>query len=133
MSQTINDIFFSMVERDLDQVMLYKQTVKWIPISSRELYRDVIGTARSLAKWGIGKGDRVAILSENRPEWAVADFATLLLGAVVVPIYTTLTAEQTAHLLRDSGARIIFLSSVEQLKKFLAIKSLTGVEKAVIM
>jgi hypothetical protein len=53
MNQTINDIFFSVVERNLDQAMLYKQTIKWIPISSRELYRDVIGTARSLAKWGI--------------------------------------------------------------------------------
>ena len=130
---TINELFFHVVERRSDRVMMYKQTIKWIPIASHELYRDVVGVARTLEQWGIRKADRVAILSENRPEWAVADFATLLLGAVVVPIYTTLTAEQTAHLLRDSGARIIFLSSVEQLKKFLAIKSLTGVEKAVIM
>ena len=133
MNQTINDIFFSVVERNLDQVMLYKQTVKWIPISSRELYRDVIGTARSLAKWGIAKGDRVAILSENRPEWAVADFATLLLGAVDVPIYPTLTEEQTAALLKDSGARVIFVSTVEHLKKVLAIKSQTALEKVVVM
>ena len=133
MNQTINDIFFSVVERNLDQVMLYKQTVKWIPISSRELYRDVVGTARSLAKWGIAKGDRVAILSENRPEWAVADFATLLLGAVDVPIYPTLTEEQTAALLKDSGARVIFVSTVEHLKKVLAIKSETALEKVVVM
>ena len=53
--------------------------------------------------WGIGRGDRVAILSENRPEWTIADFASLLLGAVTVPIYATLTAEQTAYILRDSG------------------------------
>jgi long-chain acyl-CoA synthetase len=133
MNQTINDIFFSVVERNLDQVMLYKQTVKWIPISSRELYRDVVGTARSLAKWGIARGDRVAILSENRPEWAVADFATMLLGAVDVPIYPTLTEEQTAALLKDSGARVIFVSTVEHLKKVLAIKSQTALEKVVVM
>jgi long-chain acyl-CoA synthetase len=133
MNQTINDIFFSVVERNLDQAMLYKQTVKWIPISSRELYRDVVGTARSLAKWGIGKGDRVAILSENRPEWAVADFATMLLGAVDVPVYPTLTEEQTAALLKDSGARVIFVSTVEQLKKVLAIKAQTALEKVVVM
>jgi len=95
MNQTVNDIFLSVVERNLDHAMLYKQTVKWIPISSRELYRDVIGTARSLAKWGIGKGDRVAILSENRPEWAVADFATMLLGAFEFLIYATLTELQS--------------------------------------
>ena len=133
MNRTINDIFFAVVERNLDQVMLYKQTVKWIPISSRELYRDVVGTARSLAKWGIAKGDRVAILSENRPEWQVADFATMLLGAVDVPIYPTLTAEQTATLLKDSGARVIFVSTVEHLKKVLAIKSQTALEKVVVM
>ena len=133
MNRTINDIFFSIVERNLDQVMLYKQTVKWIPISSRELYRDVVGTARSLAKWGIAKGDRVAILSENRPEWQVADFATMLLGAVDVPIYPTLTEEQTAALLKDSGARVIFVSTVEHLKKVLAIKSQTALEKVVVM
>src|SRR5208337_145828 len=133
MNQTINDIFLSVVERNLDQAMLYKQTVKWIPISSRELYRDVVGTARSLAKWGIGKGDRVAILSENRPEWAVADFATMLLGAVDVPIYPTLTDEQTLAVLKDSGARVIFVSTVEHLKRVLAIKPQTALEKVVVM
>ena len=133
MNQTINDIFFSVVERNLDQVMLYKQTVKWIPISSREFYRDVVGTARSLAKWGIGKGDRVAILSENRPEWAVADFASMLLGAVDVPIYPTLTDEQTLAILKDSGARVIFVSTVEHLKRVLAIKPQTALEKVVVM
>ncbi len=133
MNQTINDIFLSVVERNLDQAMLYKQTVKWIPISSRELYRDVVGTARSLAKWGIGKGDRVAILSENRPEWAVADFATLLLGAVDVPLYPTLTDEQTAAIVKDSGARVIFVSTVEHLKRVLAFKPQTALEKVVVM
>jgi len=133
MNETINDVFYSVVERDLDRVMLYKQTVKWIPVSSRELYRNVIGTARTLTQWGIGKGDRVAILSENRPEWAVADFATLLLGAVDVPIYATLTEEQTLAILQDSGARLIFVSTVEQLKKALAIKSRTALEKVVVM
>jgi len=133
MNQTINDLFFSVVERNCDQVMLFKQTVKWIPISSRELYRDAVGTARSLAKWGIGKGDRVAILSENRPEWAVADFATMLLGAVGVPIYPTLTDEQTVTVLKDSGARVIFVSSVEHLRRVLAVKSQTALEKVVVM
>ena len=133
MNETINDIFFSVVERNQEQVMLYKQTVKWVPISSRELYREVIGTARTLANWGIGKGDRVAILSENRPEWAVADFATLLLGAADVPIYPTLTEEQTLAILQDSGARLAFVSTVEQLKKVLAIKDRTAIEKVVVM
>jgi long-chain acyl-CoA synthetase len=133
MNQTLNDLFFSVVESNLDRVMLFKQSVKWIPISSREFYRDVVGTARSLAKWGIGKGDRVAILSENRPEWAVADFASMLLGAVDVPVYPTLTDEQTVAVLKDSGARVIFVSTVEHLKRVLAIKPQTALEKVVVM
>jgi long-chain acyl-CoA synthetase len=133
MNQTINDIFYAVVERNLDRVMTYKQTVKWIDISSGELYRDVLGTARSLASWGIGKGDRVAIAAENRPEWAVADFASLLLGAVNVPIYPTLTPEQTAYILQDSGARVTFVSTAEQLRKVLALKSQTALEKVVVM
>ena len=86
--------------------------------------------AGGLRKWGIGKGDRVAILSENRPEWMIADFASLLLGAVTVPIYATLTAEQTAYILRDSGARVVFVSSEAQLQKVLSIREQTALEKS---
>ena len=132
-ARTINDIFFQAVERNLDHLMTYKQTIKWIPISSHELYRNTVGIARSLQGWGIQKGDRVAILSENRPEWAMADFACLMLGVVDVPIYPTLLPEQVAYILRDSGARVLFLSTADQLKKFLAIKDQTQVEKVVIM
>ena len=132
-ARTINDIFFQAVERNLDHLMTYKQTIKWIPISSHELYRNTVGIARSLQGWGIQKGDRVAILSENRPEWAMADFACLMLGVVDVPIYPTLLPEQVAYILRDSGARALFLSTADQLKKFLAIKDQTQVEKVVIM
>ncbi|MBV9609930.1 MAG: AMP-binding protein, partial [Acidobacteria bacterium] len=133
MNRTINDIFFSVVDRDLERVMLYKQRGKWVPISSRELYSNVIATARSLAGWGIRPGDRVAILSENRPEWAVADFATMLLGAADVPVYPTLTEEQTLLILQDSGVRLAFVSTVEQLKKVRAIKDRTAIEKVVVM
>ncbi len=129
--ETINQIFYQVIDRQLDRVMLYKQTVKWIPISSRELYRDAVGIARSLASWGIGKGDRVAILSENRPEWATAEFGTLLIGAAVVPIYSTLTSEQASFMLADSGARVAFVSTAEQLKKLQA--SRVALEKIVVM
>lgn len=131
--QTVNDIFFTVVKRGHPRVMLQRQAIEWVPISSSELYRNVVAVSRSLAAWGISKGDRVAILSENRPEWSTADFATLLLGAVVVPVYTTLTGEQTAYLLRDSGARVVFVSTEKQLLKVLAIQEQTNVEKIVVM
>ena len=102
---TLTDIFFTAVARNLDRAMLYRENGKWLPISSREFGCRVARTARALNGWGIRRGDRVAILSENRPEWPVADMASLLLGAVTVPLYSTLTAEQTAFALRDSGWR----------------------------
>ncbi|PYX87441.1 MAG: long-chain fatty acid--CoA ligase, partial [Acidobacteria bacterium] len=102
-------------------------------ISAQELYRNVVGISRQLEAWGSRKGDRVAILSENRPEWSTVDFACLLLGIVVVPIYSTLTDEQTAYLLNDSGTRVIFVSTEKQLQKVLAIKNQTTVECVVVM
>jgi len=130
---TLNDIFFAAVERNLDRVMLYREDGKWLPVSSREFGQRVARTARALHAWGIRRGDRVAILSENRPEWPIADIATLLLGAVTVPLYTNLTAEQTAFALRDSGCRAIFLSSEPHLRKVLSILSDTPIEKVVVM
>ncbi len=134
---TLNDIFFAAVERDLDRMMLYRDPLrdaeKWLPISSREFGRSVARTARALRDWGVRAGDRIAILSENRPEWPTADIASLLLGAVTVPLYTTLTAEQTAFALNDSGCRAIFLSSDQQLRKIVSILTQTKLEKIIVM
>ena len=130
---TLNDIFFAAVERNLDRVMLYREAGKWLPIDSRQFGQNVARAARALRSWGIQHGDRVAILSENRPEWPTADMATLLLGAVTVPLYTTLTAEQSAFVLNDSGCRIVFVSSDQQLHKVLSILDKTKLEKIVVM
>jgi long-chain acyl-CoA synthetase len=130
---TLNDIFFAAVERNLDCIMLHHEDGKWRPISSREFGLSVVRTAHALHAWGIQSGDRVALLSENRPEWPIADMASLLLGAITVPLYTTLTAAQTAFALQDSGCRAIFLSSDPQLRKVLSILSQTQIEKIVVM
>jgi long-chain acyl-CoA synthetase len=131
--QTIKDIFFGIAERGLERVMLSGVSGKWVPISAKEFYGDVAAVARALRAWGLAKGDRLAILSENRPEWAVADFASLVMGAVVVPIYATLTPAQTAYILRDSGARVVVVSSEKQLQKILCIKEQTYLERVVVM
>ena len=131
--QTLNDIFFGITGRDQAHVMLRKTASRWEPISSQEFAAKVSGVVKALHSWGISRGDRVAILSENRHEWVVADFACLLLGAIVVPIYTTLTPEQTAYLLRDSGARAIFISSEKHLNKALPVLQTTVVDKIIVM
>jgi len=131
--RTLNEIFFAVVDRDDRVVVMHRRPIQWISISSSEFYQSVVGVARALGEWGISKGDRVAILSENRPEWTIADFACLLIGAVVVPVYTTLTGEQTAYILRDSGARVVFVSTEKQLLKVRSIQDQTVVERIVVM
>src|SRR5947207_5092399 len=131
--QTLNDIFFSIASRQQADFLLRKGAEGWQPISSQEFAKKVGGLVSGLRSWGIARGDRVAILSENRHEWVAADFACMLLGAVVVPIYTTLTAEQTRQLLCDSGARAIFVSSESHLQKVLSIRQTTALENIAVM
>jgi long-chain acyl-CoA synthetase len=131
--ETLNDIFFTVVERNDRVVMMHRREIQWVSISSQDLYQKVMGVAQALREWGIAKGDRVAILSENRPEWTIADFASLLIGAITVPVYATLTAEQTAYILRDSGARAIFVSSAKQLMKVNSIREQTSLEHIALM
>jgi long-chain acyl-CoA synthetase len=131
--QTLNDILIAVYKSRRARVMLQKLALGWTPISSAEIYRSVVGISRALESWGIGKGDRVAILSENRPEWTITDFAALALGAVTVPIYSTQTADQTSYILNDSGARVIALSTKSQLEKVLTIRPHTPVERIMVM
>src|SRR5262245_8390620 len=91
-------------------------------ISHGEVYARVSALASALRNLGIGKRDRVALLSENRIEWAVADLAILSCGAVNVPIYATLPANQIEYMLRDSEARAVFVSNETQLAKITAIR-----------
>src|SRR5579872_902492 len=130
---TLNDVFFAATERNLERVMLYREDGIWHSISSADLRRKVAAIAWALRGSGIRKGDRVAILSENRPEWTIADFAILLLAAVTVPVYSTLTAEQTAFTLRDSEATLVFVSTEPQMRKVESILSQTHVRKIVVM
>jgi len=131
---TLNDIFFAIVSRENPRVTMHRQASgAWVSTSARELYRNVSGVARTLHSWGIAKGDRIAILGENRPEWATADFACQLLGVVSVPIYSTLTAEQTQFILQDAGCRVIFVSTEAQLRKVESIRAQTPIEKIVVM
>lgn len=131
--RNLNDILLKVSRSCRDRVMLQKGPLGWAPISSAEIYRGVVGVARMLESWGIRKGDRVAILSENRPEWTITDFAALALGAVTVPIYSTQTADQTAFVLNDSGTRVIAVSTKSQLEKVLTIQRHTPVERIMVM
>ncbi len=112
---------------------MFKRPAGWQTISSRQFYGYVVSFARALKQWGLAQGDRVAILSENRPEWMIVDFACVCSGIVDVPIYTTLTAQQTLYVLQNSGARVACVSTIDQLRKVQSIQAQTQVEKIVVM
>src|SRR6185295_429983 len=84
---------------------------EWTNISAESFVERVRNVALGLADFGVKPGDRIALLSENRPEWSIADLAILSLGAINVPIYTTQAVDQIRYILTDSGARAIFISN----------------------
>jgi long-chain acyl-CoA synthetase len=84
---------------------------EWINIPAETFVERVRNVTLGLAELGIKPGDRIALLSENRPEWSIADLAILSLGAINVPIYTTQAIDQIRFILTDSGARAIFISN----------------------
>lgn len=132
-TRTLVDIFYTSIGHDMERHVMFKHGSAWQIISSRQLYGYVVTLARILKQWGVQKGDRVAILGENRPEWMITDFACVTTGIVDVPIYATLTAEQTLYLLQNSRAKVIFVSTLEQLRKVQSIQKKTSLEKVVVM
>jgi long-chain acyl-CoA synthetase len=108
----IYEYFLDAVQKSFNRTALkYKKDGKYRDITYAELSRAIDEVANGLSALGIGKGDRVAIFSYNRPEWVMCDMAALKLGAVVVPVYHTLPASAVAYILRDSEARLIFVEN----------------------
>jgi long-chain acyl-CoA synthetase len=131
---TINDLFLRVAAAGNPRAILWQNEIgQWQPISSDQIYQRVRAVAAALVNWGVQKGDRVALIAENRWEWAVTDFATLAIGAVNVPIYPTLTGEQIAVLVKDAGCRVAFVSTRQQYDKLNAVRALTPLEYIVIM
>jgi long-chain acyl-CoA synthetase len=122
LAQTIADIFYEALRLDLPEAFASKIAGVFRPISHQELHERVDRLALALRHRGLNVGDRLALLSENRPEWAITDFACALSGIVSVPIYQTLNAEQTAWIVRHSGARWILCSTPTQLNKIKAFQ-----------
>ncbi|MGI9141126.1 MAG: AMP-dependent synthetase/ligase [Gemmatimonadaceae bacterium] len=119
---TLNRLFFTALELDFPDALRFKRDGSWVSISHRELGERVRHAARGLQSLGASAGDRVALLSENRPEWAIADFACLTARLIDVPVYPTLPADQIVHVLRDSGAIAIFVSTKAQARKIASIR-----------
>jgi long-chain acyl-CoA synthetase len=102
--------------------MLYKREGRYQPVSTEDFGRRVKHLCLGLRDLGFGKGDKIVILSENRPEWVIADHANLCLGAITVPIYTSLVSEQIKYIIDDSDARAVVVSCEDLWKRVEAVK-----------
>jgi long-chain acyl-CoA synthetase len=122
--RTVCDIFYHSVDtyRKAEHLK-YKRDGAWRAIASDEFKTAVEELSLGLQELGVAKGDKVAILAENRPEWAFADLATLALGAADAPIYSTLTPPQVLYILNDSESKVLFVSNAAQAAKVAEVRS----------
>ena len=115
---TINQMVQNTIKQHGSKAALsHKVDKQYQDISYATLAERIKHFCLGLTELGLQKGDRVALLSENRPEWAITDLATLAGGGVTVPMFSTLTSAQVEYIVRDSGAKIICVSSERQLQK----------------
>ena len=119
---TLTRLFFGALAHDKPDALQVKVKGQYTPISSRTLGERVRRLALGLQELGIQPGERVAIFSENRPEWAIADFACLTASLTDVPLYPNLPPDQAAYILNDSGAVAIFVSDAAQAAKIAEVR-----------
>ena len=121
-------MFLTRADEKRDQPFLWaKRAGEWHAISWGEAARQVAALAASLKRIGLQSGDRVALVSENRPEWLIADLAIMAAGCVTVPTYTTNTTRDHAHILGNSGAAAVIVSN-QKLARSLIPAVLTSTE-----
>lgn len=115
-----------------NDALAYKIDDVWTYLSGTEVIERIKRIALGLSNLGVKAGDRIAIISENRPEWSLTDLAILSLRAIVVPIYTTQAVEQIRYILEDSGAKMLFVSGKKLFKHAeAAIQSVERIEKLI--
>ncbi|MEK9598616.1 MAG: AMP-binding protein, partial [Alphaproteobacteria bacterium] len=111
---TLCEMFFNRAKRQPYHSFIWtKQEYDWVSHSWKDVAKQVEIIASALAQRGITAGTRVAILSENRLEWIIADLAIMSIGAISVPLFTTYTQTDITYLLSHSGARAIICSNSE--------------------
>ena len=135
--RTIPDMFQKLTGKfaqDTRPVMMYKSDGVYKGITYSDLRSRVETFAHGLAALGIERGDRVAIVSENRPEWVIADQAIVALGAIDVPLYPTMTSKQIEFIFNDAGVKLAIVSNQFQLNKVMrAYPDINSLEKVILI
>ena len=106
-----------------DRALMFRVNGRWEPISSGEFLRRIAGVSNALEQLGVKAGDRVGVFAPNRPEWHIADFAILGLGAADVPIYFNESPDRIVYILNHSGAEIVFVAGEMQSRRLLECRS----------
>ena len=124
-ARTLTELFFDAVEKygGHPAAFRYKADGTWHSVTHREARERVEALAMGLRELALGAGDKVAILSETRLDWTLADYACLCIRATDVPIYPTLPANQVEYILRDSGAAAVFCSTAAQVEKIQSVRA----------
>ncbi len=117
--RTLNELFLQVAGRDQPDCVLYKQEGEFRPLSAAELARRVRRLHRAMEAVGVERGDRIALMAGNGPHWPIVDFATLTLGAVLTPVYPSLSAKDAAFIIADCGAKMVFVQGTENLRGLL--------------
>jgi long-chain acyl-CoA synthetase len=102
--------------------IMFKDGGEWVKRSFVEVEETVRKLALGLVDLGVGKGDKVSILANTRPEWTYCDFAALSIGATVVPIYQTNSPQECQYVLENSDAKVVVVEDAEQLEKIRAVR-----------
>ncbi|MFL5898745.1 MAG: AMP-dependent synthetase/ligase [Solirubrobacterales bacterium] len=134
-SQTIADLLPRAAELYGQNVAVkYKEGEQWVSRTFEQVREVVRPLAMGLVELGVQKGDRVSILGNTRPEWTYFDFAALSIGATVVPIYQTNSAEECRYVLENSDSKVVVVEDAEQLAKVRAVRDqLPQLEQIVLM
>ena len=105
-------MFFDRAEKGGDDPFLWRKADRaWQPLSWREVAEQVSALAHNLRKLGLKEGDRVVLVGENRPEWCIADLGIMAAGCITVPTYTTNTERDHQHILDNSGAKAVIVTT----------------------
>lgn len=123
MAETLAQVLLNTLRQySRPDLMLVKKEGQYVPISTEEFGRNIRYFCLGLRELGLTRGNKIILLSENRPEWVMADLAILCLGAVTVPIYTSLLTEPIKYIIDDSDAKAVIVSNEEQWRKIEPIR-----------
>jgi long-chain acyl-CoA synthetase len=132
--ETLVDLFeHACSTYDKPNALMWKVNGAYQSMSSEDFHQQVRQVGAGLARLDVRKADRIALISENRPEWAISDLAILSIGAINVPMYTTLPAAQIQELLNDSKAKIVLVSTTLQLQKVLSTNCKTPCLQTIVL